>query len=139
MKDDRGSGQGRSRGRSNRQLRVGELLRRALTEILERGELRDPDIADVSVTVTEVRVSPDLRGATAFVVPLGGGDIEKLLGGLRRAAPFLRRAVAGRVDLKYQPALSFEADVSFDHASRIDRLLDDSRRPEPGEEPDDGA
>lgn len=109
--------------RSQRQLRVGEELRHAIVRILERGEIRDPDVANRTVTVTEVAVSPDLRAATVFVVPLGGGDPAPLLAGLKRVAPFLRRAVAREVQLRVAPDFSFQADTSFDEAERIERLL----------------
>ena len=114
------------RERSQRQLRVGELVRHALVGILERGELGDPDIAGTSVTVSEVRVSPDLGKATAFVVPLGGAGMDELVAALRRAAPYVRRLMADRLDLRRMPALSFEADTSFDNVDRIGRLLEAS-------------
>lgn len=113
------------RGPSQRQLRVGEELRHALAWILERGEVRDPDLKGVSVTVTEVRVSPDLRKATVFVIPLGGGETEAVVTGLTRARPFLRRKVANAVRLKFVPDITFRADTSFDEARRIDILLRD--------------
>ncbi len=113
------------RGPSQRQLRVGEELRHALAWILERGEVRDPDLKGVSVTVTEVRVSPDLRKAIVFVFPLGGGETEAVVTGLTRARPFLRRQVASAVRLKYVPDITFRADTSFDEARRIDTLLRD--------------
>ncbi|MFQ5783403.1 MAG: 30S ribosome-binding factor RbfA [Alphaproteobacteria bacterium] len=114
---------GRDRNPSQRQLRVGESLRHALVEVLARAAPRDPAVADTTVTVTEVRVSPDLRRATAFVVPLGGGDPDPVLAALRRAAPYLRGQVARRVQLKFAPEIGFEADTSFDAATRIDALL----------------
>ena len=114
-------GPGKSPGQ--RQLRVGEQLRHTLAEVLARGDLRDPDLSGASVTVTEVRVSPDLRNATAFIVPLGGGDATTVLAGLRRAAPYLRTRVARLVELKFAPRLTFRSDTSFDHASRVDALL----------------
>ncbi len=110
---------------SQRQLRVGEELRHALAWILERGEVRDPDLRGVSVTVTEVRVSPDLRSATVFVLPLGGGETAAVVTGLTRAQPFLRRQVANAVRLKFVPDIRFRADSSFDEARRIDSLLRD--------------
>ncbi len=113
--------------RSQRQLRVGEEVRHALAELLARGDFRDPELVDLKVTVTEVRVSPDLRNATAFVTPLGGGDVAAAVTALRRAAPFLRGQVAHVVNLKYAPTLSFEPDTSFDYAARIDRALHDPR------------
>ncbi len=109
---------------SQRQLRVGEELRHQLARIVERGELRDPLLAGKSLTVTEVSVSPDLRNATAFVAPLGGGDAEEIIAPLQRAAPFLRRRLGRAVRLKYTPQLTFSADKSFDYAAHIQDLLD---------------
>jgi len=117
-------------GQSQRQLRVGEMLRHALSAILNRGDLRDPDLAGKSVTVTEVRMSPDLRNATVFVQPLGGGDATKVIAALGRAEPFLKRQVASEVELRYVPSFSFTPDTSFDHANRIDALLKDAARSE---------
>jgi len=108
---------------SQRQRRVGEEIRHALAWTIERGDLRDPALAGVPITVTEVRTSPDLKNATAFVTPLGGGEVAPIVDALRRAAPFLRHEIASRVQLKYVPRLSFEADTSFDEASHIDALL----------------
>ncbi len=111
------------KSRSQRQLRVGEELRHALAAMLARGELRDPGVSGGSVTVTEVRVSPDLRNATAFIVPLGGGDATAALAGLNRAAPYLRTRVARLVHLKYAPRFTFVADTSFDYVRKIGLLL----------------
>lgn len=108
---------------SQRQLRVGEEIRHELAAILQRGDFRDPDLLDLNVTVTEVRISPDLRAATAFVTPLGGGKLGSALAALRRAAPFLRGQLAKTLSLRYAPSLSFEPDVSFDYAGRIDAIL----------------
>ena len=108
---------------SQRQLRVGEELRHALAELLQRGDFHDPELAALNVTVTEVRISPDLRNATAFVTPLGGGAMAETLTALRRAAPFLRGQIARAINLRHAPTLSFEADTSFDYASRIDSIL----------------
>ena len=112
---------------SQRQLRVGEEIRHALSTILLRGDLHDPDLADASITVSEVRVSPDLKHATAFIMPLGGDHKVEALAGLRRAAPFLRGQVARAVRLKFAPSLRFEVDDRFDRAQRIDALLDADR------------
>ena len=106
-----------------RPLRVGEEIRHALSAIFARGELRDPELAGVSVTVTEVRVSPDLLQATAFVAPLGGGDIDKIVAALHRAAPYIRGQVVKAVKLRRAPNLGFVPDTSFDYASRIDAAL----------------
>ncbi|GAB5468823.1 MAG: 30S ribosome-binding factor RbfA [Rhodospirillales bacterium] len=107
-------------------MRVGEALRHALAALLERDLLDDPALAGRSVTVSEVRVSPDLGNATAFVTPLGGEALEETVAALNRASGFLRHQLAGEVDLRVMPRLSFQPDRSFDEASAIDRLL---RRP----------
>lgn len=112
---------------TQRQLRVGEELRHALVRILGRGSLRDPELDGVQVTVTEVRVSPDLRNATAFVVPFGGGKADALVAALNRAGGFLRAQFGRELKLRHVPGIQFEADRSFDHASRIDQLLQDPR------------
>ena len=111
------------RAPSQRQLRVGEALRHALAEILMRGDLHDPALQGASITVSEVRISPDLRNATAYVVPLGGSRTEEILAGLRRAGPHLRGQVARAVRLKFAPSLTFKTDTSFDYADRIEQLL----------------
>jgi ribosome-binding factor A len=108
---------------SQRQLRVGEEIRHALANLIERGEIRDPELAAGSVTVTEVRVSPDLRNATAFVTPFGGGDAVPKIKALKRVKPFLRHELAHKLNLRYAPELFFEEDTSLDQASRIDALL----------------
>jgi ribosome-binding factor A len=90
---------------SQRQLRVGEVLRKAMVEILDRVELRDPDIAGVSITVSEVSISPDLKTAMVFVMPLGGRDRQAVIAGLARAAPFLRGQIARRIQLRHVPRL----------------------------------
>ncbi len=111
-------------GSSQRQLRVGELVRKGLSDILRSGEIRHPDVADASITVTEVRLSPDLRNATVFVLPLGGRNAEPALEGLRLCAPYLRGRLAREVELRYAPALSFLLDDSFDQAGRVEALLE---------------
>lgn len=108
---------------SQRQLRVGEELRHALAAVLQRGDFHDPDLQGHLVTVSEVRISPDLKAATAFVAPLGGGDMEEMLAALRRAAPYLRGQIVRAVNLRFAPTLSFEPDTSFDYAGRIDAIL----------------
>lgn len=115
------------RERSQRQLRVGEVIRHALVEILARGEVRDPGLAGLSLTVTEVRVSPDLRNATAFVLPLGGEHTGEALAALRRAAPYLRHKVGETLTMRFLPTLSFEADTGFDEGARVDSLLRSER------------
>jgi ribosome-binding factor A len=109
--------------RSQRQLRVGEELRHALAQLLRPGELRDPTLYDANVTVTEVQVSPDLRNATAFVMPLGGAQSADIIGALRRSAPYLKGQIARTVRLRHVPNLSFALDSAFDSAERITTLL----------------
>lgn len=108
---------------SQRMLRVGEELRHALAGVLQRGDFHDPDLQGHLVTVSEVRISPDLKAATAFVSPLGGGDMDAMLAALRRAGPFLRGQIVRAVNLRHAPTLSFEPDVSFEYAGRIDAIL----------------
>ncbi len=110
---------------SQRQLRVGEELRHALAWVLERGEVHDPGLHGLPVTVTEVSVSPDLRNATVFVVSLGGKDMGDALDALGRAKSFLKHRVALKVNLRYVPNLSFRADSGFDNAGHIETLLKD--------------
>jgi len=112
---------------SERQLRVGEAVRHGLARIFGRRELSDPALVDVTLTVTEVRMSPDLKHATVFVMPLGGAHKPETLAGLKRGAPYLRGLIAREVPLRFTPMLSFMLDGSFDHASRINEIL---HRPE---------
>jgi len=108
---------------SQRQLRVGEVLRKALVEIFERVELRDPDIAGIPITVSEVSASPDLKSAMVYVMPLGGVGRETIIAGLARAAPFLRGQVARRVQLRHVPRLMFSIDTAFDASAHMNNLL----------------
>lgn len=128
------------KGPSQRQLRVAEEIRHALAQIFERAELRDPALTERPITVTEVRVSPDLKNATAFVVPLGGGkDAEsRLVEALTRASSHLRSLVAQQMNLKFAPRLSFKRDESFDEADKIEAILrsPDVRRDLDGDAPD---
>jgi ribosome-binding factor A len=110
-------------GKTQRQARVGEVLRHALAGVLTRVDLRDPDLAGISITVTQVTVSPDLRNATAWVVPLGGRLEAEVVAALNRCARFLRGQLGHEVALKYTPRLRFALDASFDEGARIDRLL----------------
>jgi ribosome-binding factor A len=114
-------------GKSVRLLRVGEQVRHVLSEILMRGEVHDEVLASHLVSVTEVRMSPDLRHATVFVKPLLGQDEETVLKALRTNTAFLQRSVASRVNMKYAAKLKFLADESFDEGSHIDRLLRDPK------------
>jgi ribosome-binding factor A len=122
---------------SQRQLRAGELVRHALMDILAREEFADPGLSGKSITVTEVRVSPDLKHATAFCAPLGGEDMAETIAAMNRAAGFLRSRLAREVELRHTPSLRFVSDDSFDEARRIERLLDspevrrDTRPPKP--------
>jgi ribosome-binding factor A len=108
---------------SPRRLRAGEVIRRALIEVLAEGHLRDPDLAGTSITVAEVRLSQDMGHAFAFVMPLGGADGTAVLAALRRARSFLRGEVARRVELRHAPELHFELDRSFDEGARLETLL----------------
>ena len=112
---------------SQRQLRVGEALRHALVRILAHGHFRDPILDGAQITVTEVRISPDLRNATAFVVPFAGGDASEMLAALKRAAGFFRSQLAQEVELRVAPNVRFELDRTFDRVGRIDALLQDPR------------
>lgn len=94
-----------------------------MAQLLERGELRDPELQGVPITVTEVRASPDLKNATVYVMPLGGGEEAAVVEALRRAASFLRGRLARTVKLKFTPALQFEVDPSFAEAERIETIL----------------
>jgi ribosome-binding factor A len=128
-----------ARGPSQRQLRVGEIVRHALSDVLTRAEVPDPVLETHVITVPEVRMSPDLKLATAYVMPLGGVDADKVLAALSKNARGLRRAVAPRIDLKFMPELRFLIDTSFEEGARIDALLrsDEVRRDvEAGEEDD---
>jgi ribosome-binding factor A len=120
-------GRGQPQGPSQRQLRAGELVRHALVEILREEEISDPALEGVSVTVTEVRMSPDLRHAMVFVEPLGGGHAAEVVEGLNRHARFLRGRLGHAIDLKFTPDLKFVHDESFNEAARMDRLFDDPR------------
>ena len=99
---------GAGKARSQRQLRVAEEVRHSLVNIIQRGELRDPELVDVSITVSEVQVSPDLKNAKAFVSRLGGGDDETLVKAMERAAPFLRQRIGQELALKFIPAICFQ-------------------------------
>jgi ribosome-binding factor A len=127
LNQDIGISARRGKAPSHRQLRVGEELRHALSRILARGELRDPSLADLNLTVTEVRLSPDLKNATAFVVPLGGGGLEAAVAALNRAGGFFRSRLAQEVALRHAPRVAFAPDRSFDEARRVDEILERPR------------
>lgn len=113
----------RNRGPSQRQLRVGEQIRHLLAEILTEGNIRDPALAGVSVTVTEVRVTPDLQHAMAFVTPLGGREAEAVVAALNRHKAFLRGELGRNLSTRYTPALSFRYDATFDEAAHVAEIL----------------
>lgn len=112
-----------SAGPSQRQLRVGELIRHKLAEMLARGEIHDDVLASHVVTISEVRMSPDLKLATAYVMPLGGKDTKSVIDALARHAKFIRREVAHSVNLRSAPEVRFREDETFDEVRRIDELL----------------
>ncbi len=110
-------------GPTQRQLRAGENIKHLLVEILARGEIHDPTLRDVSVTVGEVRMSPDLKHANIFVAPLAEGDAKTIALALDKAASFLRNKIATKLDAKFTPKLKFIPDTSYDFAVKIDELL----------------
>ncbi len=121
---DRGAGRKSDRRTmSQRQLKVAELLRQALSEVLSRETIRDPVVAQATITVTEVQPAPDLKLATCYVMPLGGANAAAIIEALTAMAPWLSSKVAHRVSLKNAPKLRFRLDQSFDQAGRIDALL----------------
>ncbi len=126
-------------GVSQRQLRVGELVRHALADVLTRGDVRDPMLANHMITVPEVRMTADLRLATIYVMPLGGRDAKPVLDAFDRNRKELRAEIARRVNLKFAPEIRFRLDDRFDEAERIDRLLRSPRvaRDLKKKEPDD--
>ena len=112
-----------SQGPTQRQLRVGELIRRTLSEVLSRGDIHDPDLSGVSVTVGEVRTSPDLKIATVYVMPLGGQNVDLVIKALARNKSELRRAINKKLSLKFSPDLRFQPDDTFDQFDETRRLL----------------
>ena len=116
-------GSSKATGPSQRQLRAGEVIRHALVEVLRVEEINDPALSGVSVTVAEVRISPDLRHATAFVQPLGGGNAPEVVAGLNRHAKFLRGRLGSHIELKFTPDLRFMVDESFEAARKMDPLF----------------
>ncbi len=128
-------------GPSQRQLRVGETIRRALSDVLARGDVHDPDLNRLSITVGEVRTSPDLKIATAYVLPLGGKGQDEVLKLLSRNKAELRRMVARKLTLKFSPDLRFQLDRTFDQMDETRRMLAqdvvqrDAQAPDGPEEP----
>jgi len=123
-------------GLNQRQLRVGERLRHILADMLSRGAVRDPVLAETPLTIAEVRVTRDLRQATVYLVELGGDLSDEVREALKRATPFIRGEVARAANLKYAPNLTFRADETFAESARIDALLHEARRGQ--DEPADG-
>ena len=114
---------GQTAGASQRQLRVAELIRHEMADMLARGEVHDPVIEHHMITVPEVRVSADLRLATIYVIPLGGRDEKEVLGALDRNSRYVRGEIGRRVNLKFAPEIRFRIDERFDEAERIEKLL----------------
>lgn len=113
-----------SKGPSQRQLRVGEMVRHALMDLLQRGEVQDSTLQNTAISVSEVSMSPDLKIATAFVAPLGGGEARPIIKALANNAKFIRGRLSPRLNqMKYMPEFRFREDTSFDNFSRIDALL----------------
>ncbi len=102
---------------------MAEQIRHLLAEVFARGGFRDPDLATAQITVTEVRIGPDLKRATAFVARLGRSDVDALMPALKRAAPYLRGEVARSLRMKYAPDLSFQPDTALEYAMKIDQLM----------------
>jgi ribosome-binding factor A len=118
---------GPNAGPSQRQLRVGEMLRHALADVLRRGDIRDPELAGVSVTITQVKPSPDMRHATVFCEPLGGKNAKGVIAALNKHKAFLRGEMGRLITLKFTPDLRFVEDESFAEAEKIETLLKSSR------------
>jgi ribosome-binding factor A len=116
-----------ARAPSQRQLRIGEEIRHAIAQMLERSEFHEPALHDVSVTVTEVRISPDLKNATAYIMPLGGEQEDEVLEALTRARPFVRKRLGRALHLRHIPKVDFQMDATFDQASKIETLLNDPK------------
>ena len=144
-RNDRSSSSQQGHGPSQRQLRVGEMLRHALSEILREREIRDPELEGVSVTVTQVKPSPDMRHATVYVQPLGGKNADAIVEALNRHRSFLRGELGHSIELKFTPELRFMEDTSFAEAQRIEQILHsekvarDLKAPNPQAKDDDGA
>jgi ribosome-binding factor A len=113
-----------AKGPSQRMLRIGELIRHKIAEMLVRGDIHDDVIAGHSITIPEVRISPDMKLATVYVMPLGGNDMKPVIEALMRHRKYIRTQVAHTLNLRYAPDLRFREDETFEEATRIDRLLD---------------
>ena len=110
-------------GKSQRQYKVGELIRKTLVEVFEKVEVRDPDLTNVSITISEVSISPDLKAATVYVMPLGGNGQDDVLSGLRRASSFLRSKIAKIIALRSVPRLDFKIDTAFDNSNNLNKVF----------------
>ena len=108
---------------SQRQLRVGELIKQSLGQIFQRDEAKVPSLDTKNITVTEVRMSPDLKNARAYVIPLGGKDSDKAVNILTEFSPRIRKVLSKKVDMKFSPRVSFVSDKSFDYAAKIEKLI----------------
>jgi len=108
---------------SQRQLRVGEMIKQSLGQIFLRDEAKVPNIDTKNITVTEVRMSPDLKNARAYVIPLGGKDTEKIVNILTEFSHLIRKALSKKIDMKFLPKVSFIGDKSFDYAEKIEKLI----------------
>ena len=112
---------------SQRQLRVGELIKQSLGQIFLRDEAKVPDIDTKNITVTEVRMSPDLKSARAYVIPLGGKDSDKAVSILTEFSSRIRKVLSKKVDMKFLPRVSFVSDKSFDYAEKIEKLIQENK------------
>jgi len=112
---------------SQRQLRVGELIKQSLGQIFLRNEAKVPSLETQNITVTEVRMSPDLKNARAYVIPLGGKDAEKIVSILKEFSHLIRKVLSKKVDMKFLPRVSFVSDKSFDYAEKIEKLIKENK------------
>tara|TARA_B100001559_G_C16097307_1_gene437687 strand:- start:184 stop:552 length:369 start_codon:yes stop_codon:yes gene_type:complete len=112
---------------SQRQLRVGELIKQSLGQIFSRDEAKVPSLETKNITVTEVRMSPDLKNARAYVIPLGGKDTEKTVSVLTEFSYLIRKALSKKIDMKFLPRVHFVGDRSFDYAAKIEKLIQENK------------
>ena len=112
---------------SQRQLRVGELIKQSLGQIFLRDEAKVPSLTTKNITVTEVRMSPDLKNARAYVIPLGGKDMENVVNMLTKSSHLIRKALSKKIDMKFLPKVSFVGDKSFDYAEKIEKLIQQNK------------
>tara|TARA_Y100000590_G_scaffold458137_1_gene612189 strand:+ start:1773 stop:2147 length:375 start_codon:yes stop_codon:yes gene_type:complete len=113
---------------SQRQLRVGELIKQSLGQIFLRDEAKVPILETKNITVTEVRMSPDLKNARAYVIPLGGKDTENTVSVLTEFSPLIRKALSKKINMKFLPKVSFVSDKSFDYAAKIEKLIEKNKK-----------